>query len=74
MQGDSAAPTTFQAEVAALFFSLAESEPYLLAGGAALLALGLNHRLTDDLDLFTVGKVTAARDAFEAACAGRAEV
>ena len=68
MPTNSAQPTSFQVEVAELFFSLAESEGFLLAGGAALLALGLNHRMTDDLDLFAVRPVGSAADALEAAC------
>jgi hypothetical protein len=39
---DSASPlTAFQIEVARLFFGLAASEGFLLAGGGALLAQGL---------------------------------
>jgi hypothetical protein len=44
--------TEFQREVARLFFSLPESDGYLLAGGAALVASELTDRPTQDLDLF----------------------
>jgi hypothetical protein len=44
--------TEFQREVARLFFSLPESDGYLLAGGAALVASELTARPTQDLDLF----------------------
>lgn len=62
--------TTFQLEVAQLFFSLAASRGFLLAGGAALLAQHLSSRPTDDLDFFTAperGHVPSARDELEAA-------
>jgi len=42
--------TAFQMEVARLFFALPESEGFLLAGGAALLAQHLTARSTEDLD------------------------
>jgi hypothetical protein len=57
--------TTFQLEVAQLFFSLAASRGFLLAGGAALLAQHLSSRPTDDLDFFTAperGHVPSARE------------
>jgi hypothetical protein len=60
--------TPFQIAVARLFFSLPESDGFLLAGGAALLAQHLTTRPTQDLDLFTrVGRCTVAdaREAFE---------
>lgn len=66
--------TTFQIAVATLFFSLPESDGFLLAGGAALAAQHLTTRPTHDLDLFTRaghGSVVAARDAFENAVAER---
>jgi len=66
--------TEFQAEVARLFFELPASEGFLLAGGGALLASGLTTRPTHDLDFFGAPDsvdVTAARDQFEAATAGR---
>ena len=57
--------TAFQVDIAKRFFELKESRGYLLAGGSALLALGLISRPTDDLDLFTYNRsVTPARDAF----------
>jgi hypothetical protein len=61
--------TTFQLEVQ-LFFSLAASRGFLLAGGAALLAQHLSSRPIDDLDFFTGperGHVPSARDELEAA-------
>jgi hypothetical protein len=51
--------------VAQLFFSLAASRGFLLAGGAALLAQHLSSRPTDDLDFFTAperGHVPSARE------------
>jgi hypothetical protein len=66
--------TDFQLEVTSLFFSLAASEGFLLAGGAALLAQHLTTRPTEDLDFFTApdhGHVPAARDALEAAAQER---
>jgi Nucleotidyl transferase AbiEii toxin, Type IV TA system len=66
--------TPFQVAVATLFFSLPESEGFLLAGGAALAAQHLTTRPTQDLDLFTragQGTVATARDAFENAVAER---
>lgn len=64
----------FQQEVARLFFALPDSQGFLLAGGAALLAQHLTARPTEDLDFFTGpenGHVLAARDAFEAAARQR---
>ena len=66
--------TDFQVEVARLFFELPASEGFLLAGGGALLASELTSRPTHDLDFFGAPDdvdVTAARDQFEAAVAGR---
>jgi len=66
--------TPFQLTVAELFFSLPESDGFLLAGGAALAAQHLTTRPTQDLDLFTRtgrGTVSAARDAFENAAVVR---
>jgi hypothetical protein len=51
--------TAFQAEVAQLFFSLPESNGYLLAGGGALLASGLSSRPTRDLDFMGTRELTA---------------
>lgn len=62
--------TPFQIAVAELFFSLPESDGFLLAGGAALVAQNLTTRPTQDLDLFTRvgrGSVSAARDAHKTA-------
>jgi nucleotidyltransferase AbiEii toxin of type IV toxin-antitoxin system len=59
--------TSFQVEVAEAFFAMPESQGFLLAGGAALLAQGLTDRPTYDLDLFTspaATQVPAAREAF----------
>jgi hypothetical protein len=65
--------TSFQVEVARLFFSLPASERFLLAGGAALLAQHMTVRPTQDLDFFTntPGSVESARDEFEAAAKDR---
>ncbi|MFP5021860.1 nucleotidyl transferase AbiEii/AbiGii toxin family protein [Pseudonocardia phyllosphaerae] len=66
--------TLFQIAVAELFFSLPESDGFLIAGGAALAAQHLTNRPTQDLDLFTrAGRstVTSARDAFENAVTRR---
>lgn len=65
--------TPFQITVAQLFFALPESDGFLLAGGAGLLAQNLTHRPTLDLDFFTRhdAGVPRARDAFEAACQQR---
>jgi hypothetical protein len=62
--------TSFQIQVAQLFFSLPASNGFLLAGGAALAAQYLTTRPTQDLDFFTGpgrADVPTARDAFEAA-------
>jgi Nucleotidyl transferase AbiEii toxin, Type IV TA system len=66
--------TSFQTAVAGLFFSLPQSQGFLLAGGAALAAQHLTRRPTHDLDLFTSSggnTVPAARDAFERAATER---
>lgn len=68
MESPATGLTGFQITVAELFFSLPESNGFLLAGGAALAAQHLTSRPTQDLDLFTRaggGTVPAARDAFE---------
>ena len=61
--------TPMQRQVLQWFFDLPESEGFVLAGGAALLALGLSSRPTQDIDLFSsdleVG-VRAAANALEA--------
>lgn len=57
-----------------MFFSLAASEGFLLAGGAALAAQHLTGRPTLDLDFFTgrdLGDVASARAAFERVTTGR---
>jgi hypothetical protein len=62
--------TPVQIEVARIFFQLQESDGYVLAGGAALLARNLISRPTEDLDLFTSSpatQVTPAKDALHAA-------
>lgn len=67
---EAGALTSFQVQVAQLFFSLPTSAGFLLAGGAALAAQHLTARPTQDLDIFTGpgrGDLTAARDAFERA-------
>ena len=74
MEPPPAGLTPFQVAVADLFFSLPESDGFLLAGGAALAAQHLTTRPTQDLDLFTRagrGTVPAARNAFENAAASR---
>lgn len=66
--------TELQRAVLELFFTLPESEGFMLAGGAALVATGLSTRPTLDLDLFgadpTVG-VAPAANALEASCIAR---
>ena len=42
-----------QLDVAAAFFALAQSDGFVVVGGAALLALSLIDRPTEDLDFFT---------------------
>ncbi len=63
--------TAFQADLTRTFFSLAESEGFLLAGGAALAAQSLTTRPTRDLDFFTgvSGTVLPALEALEDAAA-----
>lgn len=59
--------TSFQVELAGIFFSLKASKGYLVAGGAALLASDLIARPTEDLDLFAAAPtttVTHAKDGF----------
>jgi hypothetical protein len=63
--------TPLQLRATRLFFSLPESAGFAVAGGAALLAQGMIHRPTRDVDLFlldaaTSGLTTAAAS-FEAA-------
>lgn len=63
--------TALQRAVLELFFALPESDGFVLAGGAALVAAGLSTRPTNDIDLFgadlAVG-IAPAGDALEAAC------
>lgn len=57
----------FQVALAKAFFSLEESREFVVAGGAALVALDLIARPTEDLDLFAASPttvVTPAKDAF----------
>ncbi len=64
--------TDLQVEVLQVFFSLPESEGFMLAGGAGLVAVGLSERRTEDLDLFTTRvSVELAADALEAAMLDR---
>ncbi len=61
-----------QVEVLGLFFSLPESEGFILASGAGLVAAGLSTRPTEDIDLFSAtGSVERAGDALEEAVRGR---
>jgi hypothetical protein len=66
--------TELQCLVLELFFALPESDGFVLAGGAALVASGLTERPTHDVDLFGSDLATgiaAAADALEAASADR---
>lgn len=66
--------TTLQIEVARIFFDLDTSRGYVVAGGAALLAVDLIDRPTEDLDLFAstpIKSVTEAKDNFVQALRGR---
>lgn len=74
MSNDATPLTSFQIEVARVFFDLPASRGFLLAGGAALLAQHLTVRPTQDLDFFTrpgAGDVPRARDEFVAAATAR---
>ena len=74
MTDASALLTDFQVEVARVFFGLASSEGFLLAGGAALLAHHLTARPTHDLDFFTrpgAGDLRTARQEFRHAAQDR---
>ena len=63
--------TRLQLQATRLFFSLTESAGFAVAGGAALLARGMIHRPTRDVDLFLLdtacSEVGAAAASFEAA-------
>lgn len=63
----------FQADVARTFFALPEADSFLLAGGLALVALGLTDRPTEDMDAFTphAGDVVSAAKAFTCAAEDR---
>lgn len=50
-------------EVARIFFALDSSKSYLVAGGAALLAVELIARPTEDLDLFASAPVSTVTEA-----------
>jgi len=55
-----------------LFFSLPESDGFVLAGGAGLIAVGLSERPTEDIDLFAPeASVRAAGDALEIASSSK---
>lgn len=57
--------STFQIAVARIFFGLEASKGYVVAGGAALLALNLIARPTEDLDLFASTPVMSVAEAKE---------
>jgi hypothetical protein len=57
--------TGLQIEIARLFFELETSKGYLVAGGAALLAVDLIARPTEDLDLFASAPITSVSEAQE---------
>lgn len=72
MPSDGVDLTRFQIQVAHVFFALPASEGFVLAGAAALIAHGLIHRRTQDLDFFrSTSNVVQARDAFEEAARQR---
>lgn len=55
--------TTFQIQIAQIFFGLKESEGCVVAGGSALLASDLVSRPTQDLDFFASAPVTDVTEA-----------
>jgi hypothetical protein len=66
--------TSFQVEIAAMFFQLPASHGFLLAGGAAMAAQHLTTRPTQDLDFFTSpgrGEVPSACEEFIVAARAR---
>jgi hypothetical protein len=66
--------TDLQRLVLGLFFGLPESDGFVLAGGAALIATGLTERPTQDVDLFgsdLAAGIAGAANALEAACLDR---
>ena len=66
--------TDLQRTLLGLFFALPESDGFVLAGGAALVATGLTERPTNDIDLFGADRgqgIGRAADALEAACVER---
>lgn len=66
--------TEFQVTVLEVFFTLPESEGFMLAGGAGLVAAGLSTRPTQDLDLLGANPaigIAPAANALEATCIGR---
>lgn len=52
--------TPLQAEFLARFFATAAGQAFFLTGGTALSAFYLQHRLSVDLDLFTLDKISLA--------------
>lgn len=58
--------TDAQLSVAKAFFELPESNGFAIAGGAALIALGLSSRPTQDLDIFTTPPAETVTAAFKA--------
>jgi Nucleotidyl transferase AbiEii toxin, Type IV TA system len=55
--------TTFQVQVARIFFGLKASDGYVVAGGAGLLASDLIARPTEDLDLFASAPISSVIEA-----------
>lgn len=52
--------TELQRTVLEVFFALPESDGFVLAGGAALVATGLTDRPTNDIDLFGADRSKAS--------------
>jgi Nucleotidyl transferase AbiEii toxin, Type IV TA system len=63
--------TPLQVEATRVFFSLGQSVGFVVAGGAALIAQGLIHRPTQDVDLFLIDSTSStiadAAKSFESA-------